>query len=357
MLPALLEIEKIRERLQIIFPEGTPERSKCTGLAAARTIFTMLYVGAIEGGVWLSPNFVYRMGQSQARKTSDKSRLAYLDAVQKPGTPEPKDRWYKENTRESIRDEVLRNGLVAIGAVLTNPEVPTTSSKGRYTLRSDLAELFDPKLSAETFLETAENWRKRHLTANALATVQILRIAAAGAKTKVSVKLPNGEARVLSPGLSSIITKAVVEVFGTMFLVNPAVLWISESGNKVVEENDQFLKKLGIKIEPEKVLPDVILADTSEGRTHFIFVEVVSSDGPIHETRRRDLLKLATLAGYSPEQVLFVTAFQSRSHHAFKKTIASLAWGSFAWCFAEPDHIIAFDGTVAGAPRKLCEFI
>jgi hypothetical protein len=93
MLPPLLDVESIRGRLRIIFPDGTPERARCTGLAAARTIFVMLYVGAIEGGEWLAPKFVYRMGNTQAALTTDADRMAYLMAVQKPGTPEPQDRW------------------------------------------------------------------------------------------------------------------------------------------------------------------------------------------------------------------------------------------------------------------------
>jgi BsuBI/PstI restriction endonuclease HTH domain len=171
MLPPLLAVDAIRERLRVIFPDGTPERSKCTGLAAARTIFVMLYVGAIEGGEWLAPKFVYRMGDTQATKTSEADRLAYLAAVKKPGTPEPPDRWYRENTRESIRDEVLGRGLVPIGAVLINSQVPTTSAKGRYVLRSALAALFDPALMPVQFEKAAASWRAKHLSQNALAVV------------------------------------------------------------------------------------------------------------------------------------------------------------------------------------------
>ena len=145
MLPPLLDVESIRARLQVIFPEGTPERAKCTGLAAARTIHVMLYVGAIEGGEWLAPKYVYRMGDTQATRTSDGDRATYLAAVKRPGTPEPPDRWYKENTRESIRDEALARGLIPIGAVLVNPQVLPTSNRGRYVLRADLAALFDPE--------------------------------------------------------------------------------------------------------------------------------------------------------------------------------------------------------------------
>lgn len=357
MLPPLLEVERIRSRLQIIFPEGTTaERARCTSLAAARTIFVMLYVGAIEGGEWLAPKYVYRMGSTQAAKTSDAERRAYLAAVKRPGTPEPPDRWYRENTRESIRDEALGRGLVPIGAVLVNPLVTTTSSKGRYVLRGDLAALFDPGLTPAQFEKAAAAWRTRHLTPNALATVKVLQIAAAGAKVKVAVTLPSGEARVMAPGLSSVITKAVIEVFAARFLTNPAVVWISESGRKVVEKDDKLLRLLGIELSPEKLLPDVILADT-DGELLFVFVEVVATDGPIHEERRAALLKLITDAKFKPEQAAFLTAFQSRGHPAFKKVVATLAWGSFAWCFSEPEHLIALDGIFPDEVKRLRDFL
>jgi hypothetical protein len=357
MLPPLLEVDEIRTRLQAIFPEGIPERSKCTGLAAARTVYVMLYVGAIENGEWLAPKYVYRMGNSQAAKTSDADRTAYLAAVRKPGTPEPSDRWYKENTRESIRDEALKQGLVPIGAVLMNPQVPTTSGKGRYILRADFAALFDPRLIGDAFEQAVGAWRDKHLSPAALATVKVLQIAASGAKTKVSVMLPNGEGRTMAPGLSSVITKAVIEIFAPRFLTNPAVPWVSESGKKVVEKDDSLLKALGISISPEKLLPDVILADTGGGALVWTFVEIVATDGPIHATRRAQLLKLITDAGFKKEHAAFVTAFQSREHQAFKKTVASLAWGSFAWCLSEPEHLIAFDGMQAGTVKSLGDFM
>jgi hypothetical protein len=355
MLPPLLDVDAIRARLLAIFPDGTPERPRCTGLAAARTVYVMLYVGAIEGGEWLAPKYVYRMGNSQAAKTGDAERLAYLAAVKKPGTPEPADRWYKENTRESIRDEALGRGLVPLGAVLVNPLVPTTSSNGRYCLRADLAALFDPELSWEQFEPAAARWRGRRLTPSALATVKVLQVAAAGARSRVPVMLPSGEGRVMAPGLSSVITKAVVEVFAHRFLVNPAVVWISESRQKVIEKDDSLLRLLGVTVAPEKLLPDLILADT-DGELLFLFVEVVATDGPIHEERRAGLLRLITDAGFKPEQAAFLSAFQSREHAAFKKVVASLAWGTFVWCMSEPDHLVVFDGMQSGGARRMRDF-
>ncbi len=46
MLP-LLDVGEIQRRLQIIFPDGTPQRTYLTRAMAARTIFVMLYIGAV----------------------------------------------------------------------------------------------------------------------------------------------------------------------------------------------------------------------------------------------------------------------------------------------------------------------
>ena len=241
--------------------------------------------------------------------------------------------------------------------MLVDPHVSTTANKGRYALRADLAALFDPALTPEAFAAASATWRTKHLTPSALATVKVLQVAAAGAKAKVPVMLPSGEGRVMAPNFSSIITKAVVEVFAPRFLSNSAVVWISEGRRKVVEKDDQLLQSLGIKISPEKLLPDIILADTVGGALLFVFVEVVATDGPIHEERRAALLNLITDAGFKSEQAAFLTAFQSRDHAAFKKTVASLTWGSFAWCFSEPDHLSAFDGATSGTVKSLREFL
>lgn len=79
-LPPLLPVAQIHERLQRIFPEGSPNRRECTGEVAAKTIFVMLYVGAIEGSnEWIRPNQVTRMTDEQALRGDDESREAWLE--------------------------------------------------------------------------------------------------------------------------------------------------------------------------------------------------------------------------------------------------------------------------------------
>ena len=66
-LPALLSVPVIHQRLQAIFPDGSPNRSNCIWEIAAKTVFVMLYVGAVEGEeVWLRPDQVTRMTDKQS---------------------------------------------------------------------------------------------------------------------------------------------------------------------------------------------------------------------------------------------------------------------------------------------------
>lgn len=58
-LPPLLPFPEIQKRLLEIFPEGTPNRGYCTREIAAKTVFVMLYVGAVESrDVHIRPNQV-----------------------------------------------------------------------------------------------------------------------------------------------------------------------------------------------------------------------------------------------------------------------------------------------------------
>ncbi len=356
MLPALPDIPEAQARLQAIFPEGSPRRNYCVREMAARTVFVMLYIGAIEGtGTWIGPKHVVRMGDSQAANRSDAARNAYAEAIEKPGSAPPLDRWFQDNTREPIRDETLRDGLVRAGAVITRVGLATTSSKPRYALQSAFAGLFDPTLQGEALATAVAAWQDHYLSAGSLARIRLRGRAAGAAGSKVLVTLPNGETRQMEAGPSSIITKAVVEVFAKRFLGDPAVLWISESGNKVVQRDDALASELGLKIESDRVLPDTILVDLAPADPLVVFVEAVATDGPVTAARRETLLALVTAAGFKPQQAAFVTAFEDRGTPAFRKAVADLAWGSFAWCLSEPDHIITFSG-MCPTPRLLSAF-
>lgn len=341
-LPPYASRDLVAERLPLIFPEGTPNRTYCVRELAASTVFAALYIGAVEGADrYLGPVHVYRMTVEQAAKADDADRLGYAASVLKKSAQIGGTRWYADNTREPIRDETLRDGLVAIGAVTRREDLPTTSGLPRYALKAEFALLFDPALDGPSLETAISQFQRDHLSKSALARVTIMRAGAAASSAGVLVKFPSGETRQLAPGPSSFISQAVVEVFAPRFLEQPAVLWLSESGNKVVLRDDRIAGAIGLKIEADKNLPDLILADLGPKDPILLFVEVVATDGAITERRRAAIFELTDVAGFARSQIAFLTAYQDRESAGFKKTVAQLAWGSFAWFVSEPDHLIA----------------
>jgi hypothetical protein len=140
-LPPFVTREQVLERLPIIFPEGTPNRTYCVRELAVSTVFAALYIGAIDGsGRYLGPVHVYRMTDEQASKSDKVERESYAEGVLRRNFRVSGTRWYADNTREPIRDETLR-GLVAIGAVVRREDLPTTSGNPRYALKPDFAAL------------------------------------------------------------------------------------------------------------------------------------------------------------------------------------------------------------------------
>ena len=356
-LPPYATRELVAERLPLIFPEGTPNRLYCTRELAASTVFAMLYIGAVEGsGHYLGPVHVYRMTGAQAARSHAAEREAYASGVLEKSFQAPGTRWYADNTREPIRDETLRDGLVAVGAVIRREDLPTTSGKPRYALKADFAALFDAALDGEALERAIAAFQATHLSKSALARVSIMLSGAAGAGAGVLVAFPNGETRQLAPGPSSIIAQAVIEVFARRFLEKPAVLWLSESGNKVVARDDKLAAAIGLEIEADRNLPDIILADLGPAEPLIVFVEVVATDGAITPRRQEAMYALTDEAGFERSHVAFLTAYRDRESAGFRKTVSGLAWASFAWFVSEPDNIIILrDG--GKSPTRLAGLI
>lgn len=340
-LPPLLPVAEIHRRLQDIFPEGTTNRNYVTREMAARTIFVMLYIGAIDYlDFWLRPDQVTRMSDKQAALEDELYRDDWREESMRSRKDDIAGRWYAANTREPIRDETLRDGLVRTGAVVERTGLPTTSPLPRYALSEDFANLFEPKLTETELAAAIERWQEAFLSPGALARVEIMRRGAVAVGGKVLVTFPNKETRQMEPGPSSVISKAVVEEFAPRFLKNPGVIWLSESRNQVVARDDQLAQAIGLTIQPDRNLPDIILVDLGPSEPLVVFVEVVATAGPVSESRKEALMAIATDAGFNPNQVAFVTAYADRDDSAFKASVSELAWNSFAWFMSEPSHIL-----------------
>jgi BsuBI/PstI restriction endonuclease domain/BsuBI/PstI restriction endonuclease HTH domain len=362
-LPALLDWHAVHERLRLIFPDGVPERSFLVREATARTIFVALYVGAVDGSErWIAPRHVVRMSDAQAAQRDDTARLTYHQALNGAKAPSPPGRWYADNTREPLRDEVIRQGLVPANAMIERGGLPSTSPLGRYALRQAFAALFDPESKGTKLELAAEEWRIHNLSAAALARAALVRTSAITASGNIAVHFPSGPSIILPPGPSQRIMKAVIEVFAPAFLGDPRVVWISDSASKRPFRNAPLEHALQITLDAAQLLPDIVLVDLAPpgraGKVLIVFVEVVASDGPVTEQRKQALLDLIASSPrrYQPEDAAFVTAYLDRSTGPARRALPTLAWRSFAWFVSEPDHLVQLhDETTAG--RKLAALL
>ncbi|MDP1918931.1 MAG: BsuBI/PstI family type II restriction endonuclease [Myxococcales bacterium] len=341
-LPSLVTWIEVQSRLEMLFPIATSNRNWLIRDIAAKTVFVMLYVGATESsGSRVGPKHIYKMTDKQAELVSQEQRFAYDVVVRAPGYSPNGKSWFADNTREPIRDETLKEGLIRVGAVGFDSTVPTTSSKPRYFLKADFAALFDPALIGDALEAAISKWRTKHLTASELKRTLIV-AAADVADAQISVKLPGpgGGTRTLEPGPTQVIAKKFLEDFVPRFFNRAHIIFLSQSGQKVVHADHKFAQQLGLDINAGKLLPDLILAET-EPRLVLVFVEFVASDGPISEKRKEELQQLASNTKLPASDLAFVTAFLDRSSPPFKSRFAELAWNSFAWCAGEPERLIA----------------
>ncbi|WP_262387754.1 BsuBI/PstI family type II restriction endonuclease [Pseudomonas gessardii] len=165
-------------------------------------------------------------------------------------------------------------------------------------------------------------------------------------KEGVLVNFPNGDTRRLASGPSSDISKAVVEVFAGKFLDSPGVIWLSESGNKTAHSDIKLALSIGLDIQANKDLPDLILVDVGPSLPLIVFVEVVATDGAITPRRQEALYAITDKAGFDRSQIAFVTAYADRETAGYKKTMSGLAWGSFVWFMSEPDNLVILRNNV-----------
>ncbi len=340
LMTKLPKIDEIQNILKEIFPREIDVNGYIIREIGAKTVFTMLYGFCVDENAWIRPATITCMNDEQAAIHDMTTRKQWLATSQ--GRYAPRDipgRWYKPNTRESIRDETLRE-MVRLNAVIERPGLATTSPLPRYSLQGKFASLFNPELQGAALADAIAEWQNEFLSATALARVALARRLVSSQSDGVLVHLPNGETRKLAAGPSSELAKAVVEQFTKYFMKEPAVLLMSESARKLLMKDDEICRAIGFSVDVTSVLPDLILADLGEEHPIIVFIECVASDGPVNDRRKQELNDMAKDANFKESDCAYVTVFRDRTEPVSRKLVPSVAWGTFIWYASEPDKII-----------------
>ena len=347
------------QRLKKVFPRDAFDADLSCPISAAGVV-AMIYVGAVYDGdetVWARPSTALWMQEEVlATGVSDQQRITWGRAAMQ-GSQKVSDLvgtwglsfrpWYAQDSRESLRDDSWKS-LHTNNAMVTKAGVDTNSSAPRWALADHFADLFDPHLDGEDLEEAILVWTDTHMTISARARAMAVR-ERSQATDAVKVTLPDGSVRILEPGHASLILKGVIEEWAPRKLHTPLVLAISEPGQKQAYVDEQRLRRLGLAISLSQLLPDALLFDGGpEGR--FWVVEVVHSDGPIHEKRKAQLIEWAAAQQIPPEQLAFLTAFESRTSAPAKRRLKDLAAGTFAWFRDEPGYELQWDAIAGAGP-------
>lgn len=349
----LLSREDIYTRLDAIFPRAAFDPALSSPLAAA-AVFALLYVDAIsdEGAEperWARPLHVLAMSDVAAARSDEQSRVAFNQAASQ-GRRQVEELheswgaghtpWYADGSREPLRDETFP-GWASFGAMHKRPGVPTNSPLPTWALDTSFADLFDPELTGEAFEAAIEAWRDGHMTTTTRVKIQTLQARARVAESE-AVILPNGQQRILEPGGASRILKGVIESWAQARLYDAEVLAISQPGDKVYVADQARLAALGLRIDVQTLLPDLLIMDIGAPRPTFWIIEVVWSDGEISDARKEQLLAWARESGIEPADCQFLTAFESRRSGPARKRLPDLASDTYAWYLSEPLHELAW---------------
>lgn len=343
-LPELPSIREIQRRLGIIFPETFPERSLLVGSMAARVVFVFLYGGYVEGaGRYLRPSHVYLFTDRQARKTSESERREWISSSTRPGFRLPGKRWYADTSRETIRDDLMRNQfLKRLGVMHKKPGAATTASTPVNFLDAEFAALFAPSVSGIVLNSKIVRWREKHLGAATLQRMALRGQGLQGVGSDVLVDMPDGTRIRLAAGPSALIAKGLIEDFARRHLSNPGVLWISASDRKSYPQFAEVAASVGLRFDLSGELPDLILADLGDP-PKFLLCEIVATDGAVTEERMHDLLQLVRASSIPESAVRYLSAFEERASPSFRKNFAALAVNSLVWFRTEPDLLVTLD--------------
>ena len=341
-LPPLLGLGAIQERLGRIFPNTFADRGLLVGTMAARVVFLFLYGGFIESTArFLRPSHVYLFTHEQARRTKDEQRHEWLLHSLKMGFRHAGRRWYADNSRESIRDDLMRNRLLPLGVIgkRSDVAVPVNSSKPIYFMHESFAALFTPRLTGLDLKRSIAAWRDKHLDA---ATLQRMALRAQGAlrsHADVLIDMPDGTRMRITAGPSAHIAKALIERYAPAALRKPAVLWLSAGDRKSYPQFVALAATVGLEFDLSAELPDLILADLADPLL-IVVCEVVATDGAITEARKAALLRGVASSNIPPGAVRFLTAFEDREAAAFRRNFSRLAVDSEVWFCTEPNLIV-----------------
>jgi len=143
----------------------------------------------------------------------------------------------------------------------------------------------------------------------------------------------------LSAGAHSQLTKDVCETFAPAYIPGFEPVYVSDTRNKMLYVNGGLTSALNLDLDEHDKLPDAILYRRAMNIVYV--VEVVTSVGPVSESRKKEIHGIMTKRGPLKFGLVYITAFPTRQ--AFRRFVVDIAWETKVWIATEQFGIIHFD--------------
>ena len=322
-------MKKVQEALKLLKELGLPlkqqnERSALTLLALANLKPNSTWVSAIQismsvvggkDGRGKYPGIMYFINKNYS-----------------------KVRTYKENSRESFRDETVKP-FVQAGICEHNPEEPglsPNSKNNHYRLTIEVLKVIR-SLGSPNFTSELSKYTKEVGTLTD-------KYAKARNLLKIPIKLSSGEEFEFAPGRHNLLQAAIIKDFASMFAHDSVVIYLGDTTDRDSHMDSELLAKLNIPVALNTKLPDIILYNSKED--WLFLIEAVTSVGPMSPQRIIDLEKMLSKCKSGK---VYITAFPNRS--VFRTHMADIAWETEVWIADNPTHMIHFNGDRFFGPR------
>ena len=238
---------------------------------------------------------------------------------------------YKPNTRETVRRQTMHQ-FVDAGVAVTNPDQPDRppNSPGWVyqvepsvlkLLRSYGSEAWEKGL--QTYLDSVETLRERYAQRREM--------------ERIPVKFNEDVEVTLSPGGQNVLVEQVIGEFCPRFAPNGRVMYLGDTDEKMLYFDKTGLKELGVEIEQQGKIPDVVVHYTE--KNWLLLIEAVTSHGPINPKR---MSELEVMFKDAQAGLVYVTTFLTRK--AMLEYVSEIAWETEVWVAESPGHMIHFNG-------------
>ncbi|GAB2566832.1 BsuBI/PstI family type II restriction endonuclease [Spirosoma areae] len=238
---------------------------------------------------------------------------------------------YAPNTRETVRRQTMHQ-FVDAGLALYNPDAPSrpvNSPKAVYQVEPDALALIQAFRTPD--------WSDRLAAYLSVRQTLVAKYAHERDLQKIPIQIAEGKEIQVSPGIHSILIKAIIEEFAPRFVPGAVLIYAGDTGEKMGYFDKDLLADLGVTVDTHGKMPDVVLYYPAKG--WLVLVESVTSHGPVDGKRHSELAHLFKKA---KPGLVYVTAFPSRSIMA--RYLTEISWETEVWVSEAPSHLIHFNG-------------